>query len=122
MGGLTRDGMTEPVSQGQILRREWRGYRKLFLLLGLMPNLLNVVTTRTLLSGPKPPNQVHFCLEAITYFKPRALSPYHTTVGHMWVIVRPSLRLSFSWSVHAGNGRVAKVIVCRVRSRSRGTT
>ena len=29
----------------------------------------------------------------------------------MWIIVRPSLRLSFPWSVYAGNGRVAKVIV-----------
>ena len=39
----------------------------------------------------------------------------------MWVIIRPGLRMSFAWSVHADNGRVVKVIVC-VRSRSRGTT
>ena len=39
----------------------------------------------------------------------------------MWVIVRPGLRLYFSWSVRADNGRVAKMIVY-VRSRSRGTT
>ena len=39
----------------------------------------------------------------------------------MRIIVMPGLRLSFPCSVHAGNGRVSKVIVC-VRSSSRGTT
>ena len=39
----------------------------------------------------------------------------------MWIIARSDLRVSFPWSIYAGNDCVAKVIIC-VRSRSRGTT
>ena len=39
----------------------------------------------------------------------------------MWAIARPDLRVSFRWSVYAGNGRVAKMIIC-ILSRSRETT